>query len=203
MSLLLLLILLGWTGCSLYKANGGHLIGATDCKDTPTAADCRPADLALQGEPGASVWDDGTVSLAAPITNNGGGAATHVEVTAISLGCGSLSQPVTLPVALGAIAADERGVVKAQVKSLAVPASYTLSVKGTYKDAAGAHSFDLQRAIKVEKAGQGPLKAAPISVVVHHTLEARPSAGCRRRSARATAATTTIAPVAPRLTDRR
>ena len=82
------------------------------------------------GTVGVSVWQGGTVALAVPVENRGGRGAGNVTVTALTLGTGARTDPTSLPVALGEIAPNGRGVVQASFTSLAVPNSYLLTVQG-------------------------------------------------------------------------
>ena len=120
-----------------------------DCREDGKARKCE-ARLVI-GTVGVSVWQGGTVALAVPVENRGGRGAGNVTVTALTLGTGARTDPTSLPVALGEIAPNGRGVVQASFTSLAVPNSYLLTVRGSYLD--HGHTKKFKKTVTV------PLKA--------------------------------------------
>ena len=113
--------------------------------------------LIAVGEPGISVWSDGTVSLAIPVENRGGRGAGNVQVMTLALGTGNRIDPVALPVVLGEIAPKRRGVVQSEFTMLTVPGDYSLTLSGTYVDRGKTLPFSATVALGLRAPGTGPL----------------------------------------------
>src|SRR5258708_1321133 len=86
------------------------------------------------GAPGASLEGHDRMVVALPIINDGGGVASNVRVTGISLQGGTLVEPAKLPVDLGTIQPDESATLFATFgKGQFRPGqTYVIRVEGTF-----------------------------------------------------------------------
>jgi hypothetical protein len=160
---LILLLLCGWL---FWRCHNGPPLPGAGCRALGEAK-CE-VELKL-GQPGVSVWPDGTVAIAAAVENDGLLAAGNVRVTAIGLGASPRVAPAVLPAALGELGFTQRAVVQAQFKPVAVPGAYALTVSGTYEDRGATKSFTASWPVKLAAQATGPFKSIPVSVPVHHS----------------------------------
>ncbi len=144
----------------------GGPVGA-DCAHDAKNDRCR-ARLGL-GPVAYSVWDDGSLAVAAPVVNSGDGAAANVLVSSVTLGTGKKLVPVAMPVLLGEIVSQRRAVLQTRFGSLAVPGTYAMTVTGTYREAGSTLPFTAKVSLKVARSSQPTAPAATASAPKNKT----------------------------------
>lgn len=121
------------------------------------------------GPIGYSIWPDGSVAVAIPLVDSGAHPADAVSVAKVTLGGGSLILPVALPANLGEILAGKRAVLQTRFSGVAVPASQTLQVSGTYAEGGATHPFTATAVLKLAAPHSGTNSTATTSVPKHVT----------------------------------
>jgi len=124
-----------------------------------------PVTLRL-GLPGAALLSSSTISTGIPIINEGTAAATHVEITTLTLMGSGLISP-SLPFHLGSIRND--GAMTPLFASFTNPnafpgAQYTLTVSGSYKVGATTFPFTLTGSVEIPAAAPGSSKSLTVSI---------------------------------------
>ena len=116
------------------------------------------------GQLGVSVWKDGTVAIAIPVKNVGNRGAGDVHINKLEIAGGTRTLPATLPVNLGEIAPQNRGVVQTTFTGLAVPGTYKLEVTGTYYDRGDLKPFTATLPVELQAQAVGPFPSVPGTV---------------------------------------
>lgn len=111
-----------------------------------------------------SVWPDGSLAIAAPVTNSGHRSASDVKISAVTFASGTRLTPAALPVSLGEIVATRAAVINARFSSLAVPGKYPFTVTGSYAIGGKTHSFTASADVAVERSGGAPQPPGKASV---------------------------------------
>jgi hypothetical protein len=120
------------------------------------------ASLAIEAGPGIgmSTWDDGTVSLAIPLVNEGSLEAKDVTITGITADAGSYQGPRPFAYVVGDIDPEEFRLLDAVFSNLSSAASFPLAVSGTYRVGAASCPFTAQSSITPPPA-PAPVVATP------------------------------------------
>lgn len=103
----------------------------------------------------SSIWDDGTVSLAIPLENQGDAPATNVTITGMSAGGGTYAGPTPLPYPAGTIDPDEVQHLSALFSSLDGHSPFSLTIQGTYGFGGAICPFQTQTPVSPPPAGNG------------------------------------------------
>lgn len=114
------------------------------------------AALAIEVGPGigASTWDNGNVSLAIPLVNEGNATAQDVSITTIAAGNGSYQGPRPFAYPAGSFAPEELRALDAIFSSLSGTSAIPLAVRGTYKFGASTCAFEARTAFALPVAPQ-------------------------------------------------
>lgn len=142
--LLIILLLIGLYRCDGDSDSGGVRLGL--------------------GPIGYSVWSDGSLAVAIPITNSGNRSAADVHVLEVTLGSGNRVIPASLPITLGEIIPTRRAVLNARFASLAVPGKHLLTVSGTYVLDGKLQLFAVSTKIPVERSGNPPAPPTKVNI---------------------------------------
>lgn len=131
----------------------------------PLSAQSDPVTLRL-GLPGAALLSPSTISVGIPLINDGTAAATHAEITTLTLMGSTLISP-SLPFHLGSVAKD--GAMTPLFASFANPnafpgGQYTLTVGGTYTVGAATFPFTLTGTVVIPAAAPGSSKSRVVSI---------------------------------------
>jgi len=143
----------------LRSAPGAFLTVSVECASY--------AALAIEAGPGigSSTWDNGNVSLAIPLVNEGNAAAQAVSITAITAGGGSYQGPTAFAYAAGTVAPEEMRVLDAIFSGLSGTTALPLTVRGTYRSGAATCPFQAQTSFTLPPA-PAPIVATPGQAVV-------------------------------------
>ena len=125
------------------------------------------ADLQIEAQPGIglSTWDDGTVSMAIPLVNEGTLPVTNVTVTGITAGAGTYQGPRPFAYAVGNLRREEFRLLDAMFGGLGGVPSFPLVVRGTFGLGAASCPFQVQRTI-APPAPPAPVTGTPGQFVV-------------------------------------
>jgi hypothetical protein len=117
----------------------------------------KPSRVKLSaGRIGSSLIDPNSLAVAFPILNQGSADATDVQATAITLQTASLVAPASLPLSVGAIAADSEGIIQATFKGTFSPANpYVVKIEGTFKEEGATHKFAVEGSLQVPPTSPG------------------------------------------------
>jgi hypothetical protein len=160
--------------CGRATRTGGECEIREKCEDR-NPCKCNGGDQAntgvhLQiGLVGSSVWDDGSVSLAISIENDGNRAAEKVQVVSVTFGFGSRKNPLILPVDLGEILSEGQAILKARFQMVNVPGTYTLTVSGLYTLQGYTYPFTAQSDVGVVRSTNGTSPTSTVIVPKHST----------------------------------
>jgi hypothetical protein len=125
------------------------------------------ASLAIEAGPGigTSTWDNGTVSLAIPLVNEGAVTAADVSITAISAGAGSYQGPTPFTYPVGSIGPEQVRLLDAYFANLSGATTFPLAVRGTYKFGGATCPFQAQVPVTVQPA-PGPVAGTAAQAIV-------------------------------------
>jgi hypothetical protein len=116
------------------------------------------------GRADSSLIDTGTLSVTFAILNRGNADVSDVQATAISLQSGSLTEPETLPLAIGAIPANSNVSIDATFKGrFSDGKSYPMKVEGTFKEEGATHKFAIEQQVPVPPTSPGSATSAAAS----------------------------------------
>jgi hypothetical protein len=125
------------------------------------------ASLAIEAGPGigTSTWDNGTVSLAIPLVNEGAVTAADVSITAISAGAGNYQGPTPFTYPVGSIGPEQVRLLDAYFANLSGATTFPLAVRGTYKFGGATCPFQAQVPVTVQPA-PGPVAGTAAQAIV-------------------------------------
>jgi hypothetical protein len=103
----------------------------------------------------SSIWDNGTVSLAIPLQNQGDAPANNVFITNMTAGAGTYAGPTPFSYAIGTLDRDDIDQLSAQFTSLNGLLPFNLTVTGTYGFGASVCSFQAQASVSPPPIGNG------------------------------------------------
>ena len=101
------------------------------------------------GQPGVSVWQTGTISVAMPIVNVSEDPASNVVVNQVSMDSATLISSDPLPLTIGVMTPSATATINAQFTA-AVPGTYVFHASGTYQSQGATFGFAVNRPITAQ-----------------------------------------------------
>jgi hypothetical protein len=140
----------------------------TVCPSSSPNASKATVALNIPAMPGvsSSVWDDGTVSLAIPLENQGNTPALDVSIQSVQAGSGSYLGPASFPYPVGIITPGATQALSAQfaMTSQLSHSKYPLVVQGTYNYGTSVCSFQAKTFVTPASPGNGGAPKANTTV---------------------------------------